>query len=614
MIKDSGHVSQQADNGSPLVEKTLALLFADIAGYSNLIKSDEMRATLDIKRVFADVVYPALSTYDGELIQLEGDGFFASFPESIHALRFSKCLHSEMHQFNQYRPLQSEIEFRVGINYGKVFLDKQTQRLSGNAVNIASRLEKMSDTGGVWISESVVDSCGQEHEFEFISLGSRRLKNIGGKFPVFGVSWKKSSEESSFEGYAMEVFPTINSTIAILPFAIDSDQNVNRFLSQAIVEDVMTELGRFTEISILSPNSTVHYSSNVENLRETGRKLGVDYIVSGRVMQSENRIKIYTKLFETGKGEQIWSGKYDEQMQDLFLLQEKVAQDLAYNLPLRIEDDSLSNSKKYSFQSLDSFYCYLKGRSHYREKSARTDQEALKHLYRAIELDSEFPDPYTVVGAILGISWHYDCWGIDPTDRILEGRKFIQQAISLNQTLPRAHAHLGWSYLITRDFDDAFECFRAATSLNSNDADVLFLESSAMLYMGNQSKSIEICKKLMRLNPKFPDWYYDTLGGAYFVDNQYQKALTTLKKVEGLFPETKIWVASCQGHLGLHSDAQKSILSFVNETKKIWEGNESSETGDYLQWFFKHCCWFLYDEDKFNLIDGLSKSGTHVFL
>ncbi len=614
MQNDIAHLPRNVDRGSPLVERTVALLFADIAGYSNLMKSDERRATLDIKEVFTNIVYPALSSHNGELIQLEGDGFFASFPESIHALRFSKYLHSEMHQFNQQRPYGGVIEFRVGINFGKVFVDMQTRRLSGNAVNIASRLEGMSDTGGVWVSESVVDECGQDYEFKFNSLGSRRLKNIGGKFPVFGVTWEKSSEQPGFGGYANQVFPTINSTIAILPFAIDSNEMANRFLSQAIVEDVMTELGRFTEISILSPSSTAHYTSNVENLRETGRKLGVDYIVTGRVMQSGNRIKIYTRLFETDKGEQIWAGKYDEQLHDLFLLQEKVAQDLAHNLPLKIEDDSLSNSKKYSFQSLDSFYCYLKGRSYYREKSAGTDQEALKHLYRAIELDPEFPDPYTVVGAILGTSWHYDSWGIDPTDRILEGRKFIQQAISLNQTLARAHAHLGWSYLITRDFDNAFECFRTATSLNPNDADVLFLESSALFYLGNQLKSIEICKNLMNLNPKFPDWYYDTLGGAYFVDKQYQKALTTLIKVEGLFPETKLWLASCQGHLGLHTDARESVLSFANDIRKIWQGPESSETGDYLRWFFKHCCWFLRDEDEFKLIDGLSKGGFRVSL
>ena len=299
-------------------------------------------------------------------------------------------------------------------------------------------------------------------------------------------------------------------------------------------------------------------------------------------------------------------------MNDLFLLQEKVAQDLAYNLPLRIENDSLSNSKKYSFQSLDSFYCYLNGRSFYREKSAETDREALKHLYRAIELDPEFPDPYAVVGAILGISWHYDGWGIDPTDRILEGRKFIQKAISLNHNLPRAHAHLGWSYLVTREFDNAYECFGTATSLNPNDTDVLFLESSALFYMGQASKSIEICRNLMSLNPKFPDWYYDTLGGAYFVDGQYQLALTALKKVENLFPETKIWLASCQGHLGLYAEANDSILSFADDIGKVWQGHESSQADDYLQWFSKHCCWFLHKENQFTLLDGLSKAGIKI--
>jgi adenylate cyclase len=612
MIKDSSQISQYVETESALDEDTVALLFADIAGYSSLIKSDERSATLDIQEVFTSIIYPALSSHDGELIQLEGDGFFARFPDSTHALRFSKLLLFEMKLFNQHRPPSSEIEFRVGINYGKVFVDKQTRRLSGNAVNIASRLEKMADSGGVWVSESVVTESGPGHEFNFISLGSRRLKNIGGKFPVFGVTWDESNEQNDYEGYSKQAFPTINSTVAILPFSFGSDEKVDEFLGQAIVEDVMTDLGRFTEISILSPSSTAHYTSNVENLKETGRKLGVDYIVTGRVMHLGNRIKIYTRLFETDKGEQIWFGKYDEQMNDLFLLQERVAQDLASNLPLRIENDSLSNSKKYSFQSLDSFYCYLKGRSFYREKSAGTDREALKHLYRAIELDPEFPDPYTVVGAILGISWHYDGWGVNPADRILEGRKFIQKAISLNHNLPRAHAHLGWSYLITRDFDDAYKCFGTATSLNPNDADVSFLESSALLYMGQPSRSMEICKNLMKLNPKFPDWYYDTLGGAYFIDGQYQMALSTLKKVENLFPETKIWLASCQGHLGLHAEANDSILSFADDIEEVWQGPESSQAGDYLQWFSKHCCWFLHEENQFKLLDGLSKAGIKI--
>ena len=589
--------------------KVVALLFGDIAGYTRLIAADEQQATIDVREVFDEIVMPGLASNNGQLIQMEGDGFFAEFESPYDAVKFGITLQRKTARQNLNKIPGREIQFRVGINYGEVIVDPQNGRLSGTAVNIAARLENIADVGGIWVSERVVKEIGDVKDIEFVTLGSRRLKNIVGRIPVFGVMWNQERGMDTIPAYHRSQFPAINATIAVLPFRVFSDRTSSHPVDQSIVEDIMTELGRFSEISIVSSDAMSIHSHEGPNVREMGRKLDADYLLTGSISRYATDIRIHARLFETETGGQVWADRYDSGMKDIFMLHDRVAQELASKLPLRIENASLTRAHRKSLDSLDAYDCYLQGRALYREKNELTDRQAIVLLERAIKLDPDFADPYAVLGAIHSNGWAYSCWGTDPRQSILKGQRLIKKALSLNQNLPRAHAHLAWTYLITSEFDEAREAFDTALSLNPNDSDVLLLKAYANIYMGEPEECIRICRILMDANPRYPDWYTDALGGGQFIAGDYEHALQSMLQVDDLFPESKAWIAACQAHLGMFDEASIAAQEFVARAQEIWRGSSECGASDYVDWFLNQACPFAIESDRQKIAGGLQKVG-----
>jgi adenylate cyclase len=251
----------------------------------------------------------------------------------------------------------------------------------------------------------------------------------------------------------------------------------------------------------------------------------------------------------------------------------------------------------------------LQGRDLYRRKSPEADQKAIGWLERAIKIDPRYADPYAVLGAIKGIRWTYSKWGVDPSNDITEGRQLIRRALQLNGELPRAHSHLGWTFLSSRDFDSASEHLNIGVSLNPNDVDVLLLKAYALCYMGEPEESIRICDELIRLNPLFPQWYLDVLATAQFVAGRYQDSLNTYEHVRDLFPENAGWMAACYAHLGRTDEARVLAGEFVERVQRIWKGPRDASVSDYVTWWLRTASPFKFEKDLRALEAGIWGAG-----
>jgi adenylate cyclase len=593
--------------------KLAAILFADVAGYSRMMAADEQATTLAVKAVFSDVVAPIFSKFCGRIIRISGDGIFAEFESPVNSVSCAIALQEAMAEHNKSEPTQRQIHFRIGINYGDVIIDEEDedQNLYGTDVNIAARLEQTADVGGIWVSERVFTSVRNHPGIKFRALGTRRLKNIPGRVPIFGVLWGDQHETRQVAGYEPALFRSITPTIAIMPFRVPGGKDEDRYLSEAIVEDVMIELGRFTEIGVIS-SGAISFCRDTPEIKDIGRRLSVDFLVTGSIARKAETLRVSAALFETETGEQLWANRYEWAVRDIFALQDTIARDLASQLPLRIENVGLERSRKKPIESLDAYDCYIRGRALYRLKTVAADKEALQLFERANTLDPEFADPYAIAGAIRGISWTYSSWGIDPLEDIMAGRNLIKKALSLNQNLPRAHGHLGWTFLSTEQFDEALRCFDKAISLNPNDTDVLLLRAYALIYMGEPLESIRICQALIDLNPNYPAWYKDALAGAQFIAEDYVNSLQSMEEVADMFPESMGWLAACQAHVGLRRQAMESAHKFISRVRSVWRGPSSAGPEEYVQWFLYKASPFKVAQDRANLAAGLRKAGLPV--
>lgn len=589
-----------------------ALIFADIAGYTVLIENDPIGTTARVNHVINSFVWEFLSEYGCRLVQLEGDGFFLEAKCSYDALRFAVSLQTEMKKYNASFEKSDRLEFRIGIHKGEVVVDTQTNRLSGHAVNLASRLESVSEQNGIFVSEDVARELSDHSEYEIVSLGSRRLKNISGKTAVYGVLIPGISNEYTVLREHESKFRTVTPTIAILPFKVYGNSTDYNYIGDALVEDLLTAFDRYPELSIVLIEQT-NVSSLEKNAAKTiGRKYDADYLILGGIVVNNDAVRVNTRLIESEYGTQIWSEKFDSPVLDLFDLYDRITSNLVTKLPVELERSTLNQVGKKYDKSLDAYDYYIKGRELYREKTAGSDKTSAKYLKKAISLDPRLADAHAILGAIYGINWAYESWGTNPTQKILDGRTFIQKAIHLDPNSPRAYAHLAWTYLSTREFDEASKYFDIALSLNPYDVDVQLLKAYGIMYMGKADESIRICNYLLEKNPHHPEWYIDVLGGAYFIERDYEKALPLLIRVRELFPECEAWIAACHAYMGHHTEARKCSENFISNIDKIWRGSPcSNKSHEYTDWLLRYACPFRHASDHNHMLEGLIASGLN---
>ena len=569
--------------------------------------TDELRTLTDLKMIQEVIIRSYVDDYHGRVVKFVGDGSLCEFPSVVDAVNCAVKMQGAMTDRAAAEPAERRLQFRMGIHFADVVADGDD--LLGNGVNIASRIQTLASEGGILVSERVFDEVKGRTELAFEFAGSHRLKNLPEPISVFEVhdphhpSTTRSLSGSADAGAKVP-------HIALLPFSNPDGRRRRHRLLGGLEEDLSHHLSRFSDISIIAMYSSSQIEGAGRSVSDIGRELGADYLVEGTIIPApEQTTRLFVKLFETNSGTLVWSDRYEFKSVDFFAMQDQVARDLAARLPLRIERAGLVHLREKPTHSLDAYECFLQGRDLYRKKSPAADQMAVSWLERAIKIDPTYADPYAILGAIKGIRWTYSKWGVDPSDDIAEGRQLIRQALQLNGELPRAHSHLGWTFLSTRDFDSAMEHLSIGAALNPNDVDVLLLKAYALCYMGEPEESIRICDELIRLNPLFPQWYLDVLATAQFVAGRYEDSLNTYEHVPDQFPENAGWMAACCAHLGRTQEAQVLAGEFVRRVQRIWKGPPGASVSDYVNWWLNVASSFKFDKDARALEVGIRGAG-----
>jgi len=166
--------------------KLVAILAADIAGYSRLVGADEDRTLARLRGLRSDLIDPAISVHHGRVVKRTGDGILIEFRSVVDAVRCAIEVQKGMVERNAGLPPERRIEFRVGIHLGDV-VEESDGDLMGDGVNIAARLEGIADRGGICISRQVLDQIEGKLDLSYRELGRQNLKNIVKPVEVYGI-------------------------------------------------------------------------------------------------------------------------------------------------------------------------------------------------------------------------------------------------------------------------------------------------------------------------------------------------------------------------------------------------------------------------------------------
>ncbi|KWV56947.1 hypothetical protein AS026_32570 [Rhizobium altiplani] len=530
------------------------ILAADVAGYSRLMERDEEDTHERLQKLLRDVIRPAVGSHRGRIFKTAGDGLFVEFASAIEAVRCAVDLQRAIAERNEGVALDRRLAFRIGINLGDVLSDQED--LFGDCVNVAARLESMTEPGGVFISHSVYDHVDRKLPLRFDDQGDCTLKNIARPIRVYKVCWDEKPQVDSATPLEL---PQLAS-IAVLPFVTSSNDREQEYFAEGLAEDLITDLSKVKGLLVIAAHSSLAYKDRSIDLRRIAAQLGVRYLVEGSVRRAQTRTRINTQLIDATHGNCLWAERFDRDLADIFALQDevvsKVVAALAGTLP------AARPAPSHRTTNLQAYDLFVRGRA-LATQSLRETRLARPLLSRAIEIDPEFAGAH----AWLAMSHHFDAlyYESETVEHRAFARVAAERAVEIDSENADAHIVLGYLRAYEGEFEAGIAQFEHGLRLNPNHAEGWSLLADLRVFQGRATEAVESAENAFRLNPSPPGDYYSFLGWAQYAARRYQEAVATLRQPQAGGPGSKRNLAAALARLGLIDEARATACDFLSE-------------------------------------------------
>ena len=361
-----------------------AIVCADVAGYSRMMGADEAGTHAAFK-AHRSAIYPIILNHGGRVVKNTGDGFLLEFPSVVGAIESAIAMQALMAERNHHLPADRVMQFRLGVHMGDVIADEE--EVFGDGVNIAVRLEAVAAPGGVAVSAKAYHEASKHLSVTLADAGSHRFKNIEETVNVW--TWEPGGSDSrGREPRGTSNLPAQYRTaiVGVLPFANLSDSS-DEYFSDGLTEDLIHALSLQSFYRVLSRNSTFAFKGKTLSTRLIAREIDATYLIQGSVRRAGAKIRVTAELIAPENGEQLWAGRYDRDIGDLFAMQDEITTSLSAALAPEIYRAEASVPARSSSTDLTAWDRFLRGLSHYYQQT-KADFEASIVLFReAIALD-----------------------------------------------------------------------------------------------------------------------------------------------------------------------------------------------------------------------------------
>jgi len=567
-----------------------AIVSADVVGYSRLMGRDEAETLAALQALRNDLIDPLISEHRGRIVKAMGDGLLLEFPSVISAVSCSLSIQNGVQTKNDGGQPEKAIRFRIGIHLGDVIVEGED--IFGDSVNIAARLQEISEPGGLALSSAAYEYLDETAASIFADKGMHDLKNIRRPIRVWQFSNTQRDAAPSKDGAASIPTPINYPTIAVMPFKNLSGDPDQEYFADGLTEDIITAISYWRSFPVIARNSTFSFKGKSIRPKDVASELGARYILEGSVRKAGNRVRVSASLADADHGHELWADRYDRPLDDIFDLQDEITQKVAVAIGFQVERAEIARSSRMRNSDITAWDLLARGLPHFYEHTCEGNARAREFFEQAVVQAPGYSDGWAYLAWAYGHDLMIGC----SLDRETTGRLGIEagrRAVSLDENSALAHLALSSIYVWTGNAASGLDEAKLALDLNPNEVRAGFAVGNRLALAGRAEEGIAQIKAALALNPRDPyRWhYFGYLARTYLSQDDPDQALNWARQAVQLRPdqaEPRFRLALCHAHLDQLDGARRELAicedlspGFIDR-RRSWEPYPDATRNDHL--------------------------------
>jgi adenylate cyclase len=508
-----------------LVRRLTAVVSADVVGYSRLISLDELNTirTLNAcrKRMSALVM-----DHGGRVVDFVGDNMLAEFGSGLAAVEAALAMQEGVRTINAELPEERRMQFRMGIHLGDVTSDGE--RIYGDGVNIAARLQALAEPGGICISAAVRDQVRGRLELPCADLGEQHLKNIAEPVKACLIALS-SGPETGPEPLKLTLPLPTRPSLAVLPFVNLSADPDQEYMSDGLTLNIIAALIKIPGLLLISDTATARYKDKLVPVHKLGKELGVSHILDGGIQRGGSRVRVTVRLTETAGGRQIWAERFDKKLDDIFALQDEITAEVVEAMDVKLISGEPARIVRHALKSPAAIEAYYRGWSALFRSGPEQVLEARYWFDETIRMEPSSPFGYAMA------AWTY-CLvagqtAVDNREAVLDRAMILaRKAMELGDVTGLPHLALAQINLLRKNHQQALLSVEQAL-LERPSCDASFaVKASILNYLGRPLEAMPLARQAMRISPVHPSYYPMVLATSAYFGNRFEDAVAAAEQ------------------------------------------------------------------------------------
>jgi class 3 adenylate cyclase len=531
--------SSQTATGIQDRRKLVAVLYADMVGYSRLIGLDNQGTIQRLRGLRQKLIDPAIEKHGGRIVQTGGDSLLVVFDSIDGAVRCAVQVQEQV-PIHDGGVADQAIRFRIGIDIGDAIPDGTD--LHGGAVNVAARLQSECPPGGVCVSRPVRDHAQGRLNRAFDELGPIKLKNIAEPVEAFALRFdSETGGQATAPASANTIRTPSNSprlSVVVLPFRNLSGVISDEYLADAITDDLTRDISRLPGAFVIATESAYAYKNKTSNLPAICAELGVRYAVAGSVRRLGDIVRVNARLVSADTGAQIWVDRFDQPMSDL-VGQDDISHQIALALGVAVVGAESARSIQERPVNPNALDLILRPRSLQNQQTILDRIDEIQELFeRALLIDPTSVAAMTGVIGALFVHWtDRGYWPDADTQKRAKDILLTAQAKApADEEVLVAQARLLES---EGRFNEMMAVAEQIIDLYPSSVYGYLRLARGKIFAGNANEAIPLLKKTIQLNPR--DAYlwdrYWRIGYALLLVGRYEESIVWHQRALAVYPD-----------------------------------------------------------------------------